>query len=143
LLPTLPGLDRVGAALLLIEIGDDLSPFGSADRLASWAARGPGHPEAAGKRQSGKTRQGNAVLRSIGCECAHAARGTPSVCRAQYRGLVVRRGHHKASVALAHQLMRTIFFVLTHRPPYRDSGFDDEAARVAKNAPRGIKALKR
>lgn len=33
LLQTLPGIDVVGAALLLVEIGDDMSVFGSADRL--------------------------------------------------------------------------------------------------------------
>lgn len=46
-------------------------------------------------------------------------------------------------MALAHQLRRTIFFVLTRRPPYRESGLDDEAANVAKHAPRWLKALKR
>jgi transposase len=137
LLHTIPGIDQLAAALILIEIGDDLSPFGSADRLASWAALCPGHHESAGQRQSGKTRQGNPVIGSIWCACAHAARRTQSVFGAQYRGLVVRRGHQKAIVALAHQLIRTLFFVLTRRPPYRDAGFDDEAARVAKNAPAG------
>lgn len=95
------------------------------------------------KRKSGKTRKGNAVIRSILCECANAARRTESMFDAKYRGLAVRRGHKKAIVALAHKLIRTIFFVLTRRQPYRDSGFDDEAANVAKNAPRWIKALKR
>ena len=38
---------------------------------------------------------------------------------------------------------RTIFFILTRRLPYRDAGFDYEAASVAKNAPRWIKALKK
>jgi transposase len=143
LLQTIPGIDQVAAALILIEIGDDLSHFGSADRLASWAALCPGNHESAGKRKSGKTRKGNAVIRSILCECANAARRTQSVFGAKYRGLVVRRGHKKAIVALAHKLIRTIFFVLTRRQPYRDSGFDYEAANVAKNAPRWIKALKR
>jgi hypothetical protein len=41
---------------------------------------------------------------------------------AQYRSLVVRRGHKKAILALAHKLIRTIFFVLTRRQPYRDLG---------------------
>jgi transposase len=34
LLQTIPGIDEVAAALILIEIGDDLSHFGCADRLA-------------------------------------------------------------------------------------------------------------
>jgi transposase len=34
LLQTIPGIDEVAAAAILIEIGDDLSHFGCADRLA-------------------------------------------------------------------------------------------------------------
>jgi transposase len=143
LLQTLPGIDQLAACLILIEIGDDLSHFGSADRFASWAAVCPGNHESAGKRKTGKTRKGNMVLRSILCECANAARRTKSVFADKYRGLVIRRGHKKAIIALAHKLIRTIFFMLTRRQPYRDSGFDYEAAQVAKNAPRWIKALKK
>jgi len=143
LLQTLPGIDQLAACLILIEIGDDLSHFGSADRFASWAAVCPGNHESAGKRKTGKTRKGNAVIRSILCECANAARRTKSVFADKYRSLVVRRGHKKTIVALAHKLIRTIFFLLTRRQPYRDSGFDYAAANVAKNAPRWIKALKK
>ena len=143
LLQTLPGIDQLAACLILIEIGDDLSHFGSADRFASWAAVCPGNHESAGKRKTGRTRKGNTVLRSILCECANAARRTKSVFAAKYQSLVIRRGHKKAIIALAHKLVRTMFFLLTRRQPYRDSGFDYEAANVAKNAPRWIKALKR
>jgi transposase len=59
LLQTIPGIDPVAAATILIEIGDDLRRFGSAARLASWAALCPGNNESAGKRKSGKTRHGN------------------------------------------------------------------------------------
>ena len=83
------------------------------------------------------------VLRSILCECANAARRTKSVFADKYRSLVICRGHKKAIIALAHKLIRTIFFMLTRRQPYRDSGLDYEAAQVAKNAPRWIKALKK
>ncbi|WP_367025435.1 IS110 family transposase [Methylococcus sp. ANG] len=143
LLQTIPGIDEIAAAMILIEIGDDLSRFGSADRLASWAALCPGNNESAGKRKSGKTRKGNTIVRYLLCEAANAARRTRSVFASEYNGLVIRRGHKKAIVALAHKLIRTIFFVLTRRLPYRDSGFDYEAASVAKNAPRWIKALKK
>lgn len=143
LLQTIPGIDEIAAAMILIEIGDDLSRFGSAARLASWAALCPGNNESAGKRKSGKTRKGNSTVRYLLCEAANAARRTKSVFAAQYQSLVIRRGHKKAIVALAHRLIRTIFYVLTRRQPYRDSGFDYEAASVAKNAPRWIKALKK
>ena len=44
---------------------------------------------------------------------------------------------------VAHKLIRTIYFMLTRRQAYHDSGIDYAAANVAKNAPRWLKALKR
>lgn len=104
LLQTLPGLDEIGAAMILVEIGDDLSRFGSADRFAAWAALCPGNNESAGKRKSGKTRKGNTTVRYLLCEAANGAIRTVSAFRDRYLGLVVRRGHKKAIVAIAHKL---------------------------------------
>lgn len=42
LLQTIPSVDLIGAAMLLIEIGADMNAFGSADRLASWVCICPG-----------------------------------------------------------------------------------------------------
>jgi len=142
LLQTIPGIDAIAAAMILIEIGDDMSRFGSADRLASWAGLCPGNHESAGKRKSGKTRKGNHIVRYLLCEAANAARRTQSVFASKYKGLAIRRGHKKAIVALAHKLIRTIYVILSRREPYRDSGIDYQAAAVAKNAPRWIRALK-
>lgn len=38
LLQTLPGIDQISAAMILVEIGTDLTVFGDADHFASWAA---------------------------------------------------------------------------------------------------------
>jgi len=129
--------------MILIEISDNLSRFGSAARLSSWSALCPGNNESAGKRISGKTRHGNPIVRYLLCECANAARRTQTTFGAKYKSLVIRRGHKKTIIALAHKLIRTIYFVLTRRQPFLDSSFDYEAASVAKNAPRWIKALKK
>jgi len=143
LLQTIPGIDQISAAMILIEIGDDLRRFGSAARLASWAALCPGNNESAGKRKTGKVRHGNPIVRYLLCEAANAARKTKTLFRAKYESLVIRRGHKKTIIALAHKLIRTIYVLLARRKPYRDSTFDYEAASVAKNAPRWIRALKK
>ena len=143
LLQTISGIDQISAAMILIEIGDDLSRFGSASRLASWAALCPGNNESAGKRKTGKVRHGNPIVRYLLCEAANAARKTKTLFRAKYESLVIRRGHKKTIIALAHKLIRTIYVLLARRKPYRDSTFDYEAASVAKNAPRWIRALKK
>jgi hypothetical protein len=53
----------------------------------------------------------------------------------------VRRGHKRSIVALAHKILRTIFFMLKRNQHYRDSATDYEALSVQRNAPRWIKAL--
>lgn len=143
LLQTIPGLDVIASAMILIEIGVEMERFGSAGRLASWAALCPGNNESAGKRKSGKTRKGSQMVRTLLIEAALSARRTKSAFRTKYDALVGRRGHKRTIVALAHKLLRTIYFVLARRQPYRDPGIDYEALTVAKHAPRWIKALKK
>jgi len=141
LLQTLPGVDLIGAAMLLVEIGTDMDVFASADRLASWVGICPGNNESAGKRKSGRVRKGNPYVRRLLCEFAHAASRTQSVFQSKFQSLIVRRGHKRAIVALAHKLLRTIFFMLNRGQHYRDSATDYEALSVQRNAPRWIKAL--
>ena len=143
LLQTLPGVDAIAGAMILIEIGDDMSRFGNADRLAAWAALCPGNNESAGKRKTGKTRKGNAIIRFILCECANAARMTKSTLASKYKALKVRKSHKKSIIAIAHKLIRIIYFMLSRREPYRDPGVNYEMVSAQKNAPRWIKALKK
>lgn len=141
LLQTIPGIDLIGAAMLLIEIGTDMDAFGSADRLASWVGICPGNNESAGKRKSGRVRKGNLYVRRLLCEFAHAASRTTSVFKSKFQSLVVRRGYKRAIIAIGHKILRTIFFMLKRREHYRDSATDYEALSVQRNAPRWIKAL--
>lgn len=141
LLQTLPGVDLIGAALLLVEIGPDMQAFGSADRLASWVGICPGNNESAGKRKSARVRKGNPYVRRLLCEFAHAASRTSSMYKSKFQALVVRRGYKRAILALGHKMLRTLFFMLKRREHYRDCAIDYEALSVQRNAPRWIKAL--
>lgn len=141
LLQTMPGIDRIGAALLVVEIGTDMSQFGSADRLASWAGLCPGNNESAGKRKSGRVRKGNPHVRRLLCECAHAAGRTQSVFKSKFEALRLRRGHKRAIVAIAHKLLRTVFYMIQRHEPYQDRSVDYQALSVQRNAPRWIRML--
>jgi len=143
LLQTLPGIDLIGAAMLLVEIGTDMDAFGSADHLASWVGICPGNNESAGKRKSGRVRKGNAYVRRLLCEFAHAASRTTSVFKSKFQSLVVRRGYKRSIVALAHKILRTIFFMFKRREHYRDCATDYEKLSVQRNSARWIKALTR
>ena len=142
LLQTIPGIDRIAAALIIIEIGDDMARFGSPRSLACWAALSPGNNESAGKRKSGRTGHGNSIIRFILCECANAARMTKSTLGGKYRSLMVRKSHKKTIIALAHKMIRLIYILLSRKQPYIDQGIDYAAMSAKKNAPRWIKQLR-
>jgi len=143
LLQTVPGVDKIGAAMLLVEISADMSAFGSAERLASWVGICPGNNESAGKRKTGRIRKGNAWVRRLLCEFAQAAARTRSALRAKFDSLAIRKGRKKSVIALAHKMLRTIYAMLSAGTHYEDKTVDYEAMSVARNAPRWIKMLKK
>ena len=143
LMQTIPGIDAVGAALLLVEIGDDMSAFGSVDRLASWVGICPGNNESAGKRKTGRIRKGNPWVRRLLCQFAHAASRTRCAFKSKFEALRLRRGHKRAIVAIAHKILKTVFLLISRQTHYRDSATDFEALSVARNAPRWLKMLQK
>ena len=116
LLQTLPGIDLMGAAMLLLEIGSDMSVFGSAQRLASWVGMCPGNNESAGKRKSGRIRKGNAWVRRLLCEFAQAAGRSRCALKDKFQALNVRKGHKRSIVALGHKMLRVIVSALATTP---------------------------
>ncbi len=142
-LQTIPGVDIRAAAMLLVEIGDDMSAFGSADRLSSWAGVCPGNHESAGKKTAGKKRKGNPYVRRILCECANAASRTKCTLQDKFKSLLVRRGRKRAIFALAHKLLKIMFVLIKRGDYYRDASINYEALSVERNAPRWMKMLKK
>src|SRR2546423_10398028 len=132
LLDTNPGIDQRGAEVIVAEIGIDMSRFETAPRLAAWAGVVPGNDESAGKQRSGKTRKGNRPLRAILTQLAHAAvRTKGTYLSALYQRLAARRGKNRAIVAVAHAIMRSVFYMLSRQEPYRELGanYFDERRR--------------
>jgi hypothetical protein len=120
-LDTIPGIDRISAWTVLAEIGTDMSVFGDARRLASWAAVCPGIRQSGGKRMSGKTRKGNPYLRRALCQSAWAAtRKQDCHLAALFRRIRARRGEQKAIMAVAHALLTIIFHLLEDGTVYQE-----------------------
>ena len=125
LLCTTVGIQRRGAESVIGEIGVDMSRFASARHLASWAGQCPGNDQSAGKRRSGKTRNGSKWLDYALEEAAMAAiRVRDGYLAAQYRRLKPRRGHKKALGAVKHSLISAIWHMLSTGETYRDLGGD-------------------
>lgn len=125
-LDAVPGIDWLGAAIILAEIGPDVSHWEDSGKLACWSCLCPGNCESGGKRLSGRTRKGNRWLRRAFCQMAWAAtRKKGSYCKTQYRRLAGRRGKQRALLAVAHTLL-TIVYHLLREPSleYRELGED-------------------
>jgi transposase len=143
LLMTIPGIDRLAAAKLLVEIGVDMAAFGNAGRLCKWAGVCPGNDESAGKRRRGDTAPGNRYVRALLCQIAWAAVRTTRQFKSRFQNWVSRRGTKRAIVAIGHQVLKTVFVLLSRQVPYHDSTVDYEALAVKRNAPRWIKQLRK
>lgn len=135
LLDTIPGVNRRSAEVVLSECGADMTRFGSAARLASWAGLCPGNNESAGKHFSGKTRKGSPWLRIALVECAEAmSRTKDNYLSAQYARIKGRHGHRKAIIAVAHSILVIAYHVLSRQEPYRELGGDYFIERQDKGA---------
>jgi transposase len=145
-LDSIPGVSQRIAEVLIAEIGVDMTPFATAQRLASWAGMCLGNHESAGRRKSGKTRQGSPWLRRALTEAAHgAARTKQSYLAAHYRRLATRRGSRRAIVAVGHTILTISYYLLTRHTMYADLGpnYFDERDRegVKRRAVRRLEQL--
>ena len=137
LLDTIPGVDAEAAAVIVAEIGTDMSRFASAKHLASWAGLCPGNKQSGGKRLNEKATKGDRWLRGVLGEVAWAISHTKgNSLAAQYHRLARRRGKYKAIVAVAHSVLVIADHILRDRQPYTDLGADYferlEAERVER-----------
>lgn len=122
-LDAVPGVNRRAAQAILAEIGTDMARFPTAAHLASWAGLCPGNRQSAGRRKSGRTRDGNRWLCQVLVQCAWAAARTKSsYFHQQYHRLKARRGHKRALIAVAHSILVTIWHLLARPLPYADLG---------------------
>lgn len=145
-LQQIPGLDQHLAAVLIAELGVDMSVFLSARHLVSWAGVCPGNNQSAGKRKGGKRRQGNVHLTTALYEAAKAAaKKKGSYYKDKYHRLRARRGNKRAAIAIGRKLLLAAYHMLSEKQDYRELGqgyLDGLAkARVATNLVRRLERL--
>ncbi|HEY5188270.1 MAG TPA: IS110 family transposase [Solirubrobacteraceae bacterium] len=144
-LSTIPGVGRRSAEVILSEIGADMTRFGSARQLASWAGMCPGNYESAGVQHGGQTRKGSPWLRTALVNSARSASRTKTYLGAQYHRLAARRGAKRAFMAVGHTILGIVYELLTTGQSFRDLGttyFDQrDAERIRRRLTHRLEAL--
>lgn len=123
LLDTIPGVDKRTAEAILAEIGTDMSVFPTHRHLASWAGVCPGNNQSGPRQGSGRTRHGSKWLHAALRQSAKAAsRSKGTYLSAHYARLKGRRGHARATLATAHTILVSAYYILQRGVPYQELG---------------------
>ena len=122
-LTKIPGVDRIGAATIIAELGVDMSIFPSHRHAAAWAGVSPGNHESAGKKKRAAARKGNVHLVTALVQAAVAAsRAKGTYLRSKYWRLVPRLGKKRAAMAIAHKILVAAYSMLNEGVEYADLG---------------------
>jgi len=128
-----PGINDLSARYILSELGPDLERFPNASALVSWAGLCPGNNKSAGKRHSGRSPVTKHHLKTIMIEVAWAAvKKKGSYYKDKYWRLRYRIGPKKAIVAIAHRIMKALFYIIKNGERYRELGDQYLAQRRQK-----------
>jgi len=122
-LGTIPGVKRINAAVLIAEVGTDMSRFPTDTHLASWGGMAPGINESAGKRRRARARRGNRWLRAALVESGHAAgRTRDTALAAIYRRMTIRKGRKHAAFVVGRHILTIAYHLLAQHTTYREAG---------------------
>ncbi|CQR70236.1 Mobile element protein [Sporomusa ovata] len=100
-----------------------MSRFPTVKHLAAWSGVAPGNRESAGKNKPEKSRKGNKYLKAVLVQAAHSLHRKKNChLREQYQRIKARRGSKKAAVAVAHIILRIVFYLLTRKEMYQELG---------------------
>jgi transposase len=135
-LDEMPGIGPVAAAIIIAEIGVDMTRFPTAGHLCSWAKFSPGIKSSAGKSKgSGSTGHGDRYLARVLGEAAVMAGRSDTFLGERYRRIARRRGKKKAIVAVGRSMLVIIWHLLSQPDThFHDLGADHFTRNVNAEA---------
>jgi hypothetical protein len=110
----IPGISMLSAALIISEIGVDMSIFPDAKHLVSWAGLAPTNNQSAGKKKSVRISKAGQFLKPLLVQCVlAAAKDTKQPYFAiKYQNIKKRRGHKKAIIAVARMMLTCVYHLI-------------------------------
>ena len=147
-LDEIPGVGATTAAVIIAEVGVDMSRFPTPAHLSSWARFAPGVKESAGRKKgTGSTGHGDRYLARVLGEAAVGTSRTNTFLGERYRRIARKRGKKKAVVAVGRSILVIVWHLLSDEnahfqdlgPGYHDSRINPE--RKKRNHIRELEAL--
>ena len=138
-LTAIPGISVLTGLTLMTELGNDLSGFKTQHHFASWLCLCPDNETSASKVLRRHTRRSQNRVRYALRMAASSLHHDKSYLGQKYRCLRSRLDAPKAIVAMAHQLARIIWTLITRQVPFDMSVF---AYEEKLNEQRRFKRLK-
>ena len=141
-LTRLPCINESTAALLLGEIGSDMSRWQDWRHFGSWLALAPCTAQSGRKRKRLKrylTRAGQILCRAVQC----MAVGKHTWLASFYRRIRAKRGAKVAIKATAYKLAKLVFLVLTQGWKYVEQGIEKYEQRVRQMRLKALQKLAR
>jgi transposase len=147
-LDEIPGIGATAAAVIIAEIGVDMTRFPTPAHLSSWAKFAPGVKESAGRKKgNGATGHGNRYLARVLGDAAVNAGRTDTFLGERYRRIARRRGKKRAIVAVGRSILVICWHLLSDNntqfcdlgPGYYDSRVN--VNRKMRNHVRELQAL--
>jgi len=122
----LPGISQLSAALIISEIGADMSVFETSKHLTSWAGLAPANNESAGKKKSVRISKAGQFLKPLLVQCALAATKDKkeTYFAVKYLKIKKRRGHKKAIIAIARMMLTCIYHMIQTGEVFNPSDYE-------------------
>jgi len=126
-LAEIPGITELSAALILAEIGVDMTVFEDAKHLTSWAGLTPANNESAGKKKSVRISKAGQYIKPLLVQCALAATKSAKgpYFASKYLNLKKRRGHKKAIIAIARMMLVCIYHMILTGETFNPSDYEE------------------
>jgi transposase len=117
-LTLIPSIGVLSGITLMTELGNDLRAFKKSHHFSSWLCLCPDNETSASKVLHRSTRRSQNRVRQALRMAASSLHHDKSYLGDKYRRLRARLGAPKAITAMAHQLARIIWHMLTYRVPF-------------------------
>lgn len=124
-LDTIPGVNWRTAAVIVAEIGTDMSRFPTCDNLIAWAGLCRRLDETAGKPRSRRLRKGGTWLKETLVSAAWAAvKQRDTYLHAKYLRLKRRGDANRAIIGVARSMLTSAYYMIRDQKDYHDLGPD-------------------